>query len=345
MFEHKFRKRRMTLLEAGIIGLGVGEAHITGYNQVPNCVVGALCDCNTDRLESVATSHPGLRLYTSARDLIEDPNVNVVSIASYDEDHFSQICQAISLGKHVFVEKPLCQSSEELNTIRELLAQNTHVRLSTNLVLRSSPRFTDLRTQISEGTFGEIYYLEADYNYGRLSKLVNGWRGKQDYYSVVYGGGVHVIDLLMWLINERIVEVSAVGNAISSAGSDFNNMDMVVATLKFVNGAVGKISVNFGSMTPHFHKVAVYGTSASFENRPGAGLIFKSRDPSSAPEKRKTAYPGAEKHALIPSFLGAILNDETPIVNENAAFDCMSVCFAIEEAVQKSRIVNVEYPN
>ena len=335
----------MSILEAGIIGLGVGEAHIPGYNQVPHCVVGALCDRNTDRLERVSASHPGLRLYTSAHDLIDDPNVNVVSIASYDGDHFTQICRAISLGKHVFVEKPLCQSREELDIIRDLLARNTDVRLSTNLVLRSSPRFIDLRTQISEGAFGKIYYLEADYNYGRLPKLLDGWRGKQDFYSVVYGGGVHVVDLLMWLINERIVEVSAVGNAISSAGSGFKNMDMVVATLKFANGVVGKISVNFGSMRPHFHEVAVFGTSASFENRLEAGLLFKSRHPCSVPEKRVTPYPGTEKHALIPSFLGAILNKETAIVDEHAAFDCMSVCFAIEEAVQNSRIVNVEYPN
>lgn len=335
----------MTYLKAGIVGLGVGEAHIRGYQEFSNCSVRALCDRDTAKLKETAVSYPDVSLYDSANALIDDPEINVVSIASYDKDHFAQVCRAISQDKHVFVEKPLCQSKAELDTIRGLLAEHPGVRLSTNLVLRASPRFMDLRSLISEGFFGEIYHLEADYNYGRLSKLLEGWRGRQEFYSVVYGGGVHVIDLLMWLANDRIEEVSAFGNSISSAGSGFKNKDMVVASLKFAGGAVGKISVNFGSVTPHFHKVSVYGTCASFENRPESGLVYRSREPEAAPEVRNTVYPGVEKHALIPSFLAAILKNESPIVDERSVFDCMAVCFAIEEAVHNSRIVNVEYPN
>lgn len=333
----------MTILQAGIIGLGIGEAHLAGYRQHPDCEVVAICDRNEDKLQEIASRNPGLRLYSSAEDLLDDPKIDVVSIASYDEDHFSQVCRAIASGKHVFVEKPICQSVAELRVIRQLLSENPSVRLSTNLILRASPRFIDLHSLITQGALGQIYYLEADYNYGRLSKLVDGWRGKQDFYSVVYGGGVHIVDLLMWLTNDRIIEVAAFGNSISSAGSGFRNKDMVVATLKFSSGIVGKISVNFGSVTPHFHKVSVYGTDATFENRPDSGLIYRSRNADCDPEKLTSAYPGTGKHELIPSFLSAILRRNTPVVDERAAFDCMSVCFGIEKAVSQSRIVKIDY--
>ena len=91
------------VLKVGIIGLGVGEAHIPGYAQHPYCSLAALCDRDSDRLKVVAERHPETRLYNHADDLLSDPEIGIVSIASYDEDHFEQVCRAISAGKHVFV--------------------------------------------------------------------------------------------------------------------------------------------------------------------------------------------------------------------------------------------------
>ena len=214
-------------------------------------MLSALCDRDSEKLNAVAEHHPAVRLYNHADDLLSDPEINIVSIASYDEDHFEQVCRAISAGKHVFVEKPLCQSAEELVEVRRLLSANPSIRLSSNLIMRAYPRFTALRSAIADGEFGELYFLEGDYNYGRLSKLLDGWRGKQAFYSIVLGGGVHIVDLLMWLADDRIVEVSAVGNTICSAGSGFGNKDMVVATLKFERGIVGKLAVNFERSDDH----------------------------------------------------------------------------------------------
>src|SRR5207244_3826116 len=109
-------------------------------------------------------------------------------------------------------------------------------------------------------------FLEGDYNYGRLHKIVDGWRGKLPYYSVVHGGAIHLIDLLLWLTGERIVEVTARGNQIASRGSSFRNHDFVVALARLENGSLAKISANFGCIHPHFHAVNVYGTRATFQN-------------------------------------------------------------------------------
>ena len=54
--------------------------------------------------------------------------------------------------------------------------------------------------------FGKIYLIEANYNYGRLEKIVKGWRGKIYNYSVTHGGGIHLIDLIIQLTNiQRLV--------------------------------------------------------------------------------------------------------------------------------------------
>ena len=333
----------MTALKAGIIGLGVGESHIRGYEEHPDCSLLALCDIDESKREYLAYRYPEARLYPCAEQLIDDPDVNVVSIASFDEDHFNQICGALTSGKHVFVEKPLCQSQQEMSSIRRLLVDQPSLKLSSNLKLRTCPRFVEVREMIANQAFGQIYYLEADYNYGRLSKLTDGWRGKQKFYSVVYGGGIHVVDLLMWLTNDRVNKVSAFGNDISTSGSEFRHKDMVVSTLSFESGMVGKVAINFGCVSPHFHKLSVYGTNATFENRTHAGLIYKDRDKNIEPIIITSPYPGTEKHSLIPSFLDSIMGIGLAVVDERVVFDSMSVCLAIEQAVNDSKIVTVEY--
>ena len=63
--------------------------------------------------------------------------------------------------------------------------------------MRSSKVFKYVLNQIRAGKFGKIYYFEGDYLYGRLKKLTNGWRGADVNYSVILGGGIHLIDLMI----------------------------------------------------------------------------------------------------------------------------------------------------
>ena len=62
--------------------------------------------------------------------------------------------------------------------------------------------------------FGKIFYIEGDYNYGRVKKITKGWRGKIPFYSVTYGGGVHIIDLITWIVDELPIQVKADSNKI-----------------------------------------------------------------------------------------------------------------------------------
>ena len=154
------------------------------------------------------------------------------------------------------------------------------MRLSSNLILRASPRFVELRKRLAEDVFGRLFNVEADYLYGRLEKLTAGWRGRIPHYSVMLGGGIHIIDLILWLTRDSVTEVVAVGNGIASEGSSFHGRDMASALLTFESGMIGKVSANFGCVYPHFHRLTVYGTKATFENGTDAGRLWRSRDPA-----------------------------------------------------------------
>lgn len=330
------------MLRAAIIGLGVGERHICGYQASPLCRVVALCDIDEEKLRNIGERYPGMALTTSPNEILQNPNIDVVSIASYDDVHRDQIVSALEHGKHVFVEKPLCLTRSEYEDIRVAHARNPDLQLSSNLILRHTPRFIGLRERIGAGELGQIYYLEGDYDYGRLHKLTEGWRGRLTNYSVVHGGAIHLIDLLLWLTGEQICEVFAYGNDISTQGSQYHGDDIVVSVLKFTSGIVAKISANFGSVVPHHHRVCVFGTKGTFSQGHIGATYHWSRDLAARPEQLDDPYPGASKGDMLPSFVQSILQGVPAEVTTQEVFEAMNVSLAIVESLAMGRPVKVE---
>ena len=80
----------MERLRVGIIGLGVGEKHIEAYQRHPGCEVVALCDFSSEKLSAIGSKYPGIPLTDKADDLLQDPDIDVVSIASYDNYHYDR---------------------------------------------------------------------------------------------------------------------------------------------------------------------------------------------------------------------------------------------------------------
>jgi len=329
-------------IKAGIIGLGVGEQHISGYNKHPDCEVVVLCDSVKQKRIDLQKKYPEITIIANPNEILYDPNIDVISIASYDNFHHEQIIKALDNGKHVFVEKPLCLYESEAKEIRKKLNQ-TRLKLSSNLILRQSPRFQYVKELIEKNELGSIYYLESDYEYGRIYKLTNGWRGDIDFYSIVYGGGVHMIDLLLWLTNDTVQEVTSFGNNICTRNTSFKYNDMVVSILYFQSGIIAKVACNFGCVKPHFHALSVFGTNATFINDYSFGKLYKNRNIEEPPKKIMKSYPGINKGDLIYNFVESIIKDKRSDVSENEVFNTMSVCFAIEKSVQTRTKIKVNY--
>jgi predicted dehydrogenase len=98
-----------------------------------------------------------------ARDteILDDPEVDLVCIASYDNFHYAQTMRALEHGKHVFVEKPFVLQEDEARVVYEQLRRHPRLRLSSNLVLRASPRFVDLRRRIDAGELADCSVWRA----------------------------------------------------------------------------------------------------------------------------------------------------------------------------------------
>ena len=328
-------------LKIGVIGLGVGEQHVIGYQRIPNVEVTDICDIDPSVLKIVGDRNDVPNRHQDYKQITENPNIDVVSIASYDNCHAIQAISAFENGKHVMIEKPLALNRHEAEAI--LRAQQDSGRfLSSNLVLRKSPRFQELKNWIAKGYFGEIVTIEGDYLHQILWKLTQGWRGEMEFYCVTYGGGIHMIDLMRWLLDEEIVEVCGMSNKKLTRGSKFNFDDTVTNLLKFKSGTVGRTTSNLGAPRPQIHGLSVYGTEKSFINDTPHAKLFHG-DNSEDIEIVETNYPGIDKFGLLPDFISSIRNGDEPEVSAKDVFRVMDICFACYESLKAKKTVNVDY--
>ncbi len=182
-----------------------------------------------------------------------DKEINLVSIASYDNYHFSQIVKCIKNKKNIIVEKPMCLKISELKKINKLLI-NKNIKILSNLPLRVNSFFLNLKKKIPKNM---IYYMEADYIWGRPNKLLD-WRSKIKDYSITLGAGIHVIDLVMWLLNSRPISVQSFGNNLGTRKTTFKKKSFALFVFEFPNELIVKITANAASIYNHFHELKIF---------------------------------------------------------------------------------------
>lgn len=152
-----------------------------------------------------------------------------------------------------------------------------------------------------------------------------------------------MVDLLLWLTGDEALEVSAFGNQICSKATAFHNNDFTAALIRFRSGMVAKVTSNYGCVFPHFHGLSVYGTDGSYVHERHGGRLYQSRDPNEEPTILTDAYPGVDKSALLFNFVESIVSGRTADVAADDVFRAMSVCFAIERAIESKSVVPIKY--
>lgn len=328
-------------LGVAVIGLGVGEQHALAYRR-SGCALRRLFDLDAARADAAVARLEAAGSAASLREILDDPAIDVVSIASFDDAHFAQVVASLDAGKHVFVEKPLCRSIDELRETRRAWEASGRC-LSSNLVLRAAPLYRWLKAEIEAGAFGELYAFDGDYLYGRIEKITSGWRKDVPDYSVLEGGGVHLVDLMLWLSGQRPDAVSGVGNRICTRGTSFRYEDFAAATFTFPSGFVGRVTANFGCVHRHQHALRIFGTKATFIYDDAGPRLHTSRSPDVPTRVIELDPLPATKGELIPSFVEAVVSGTPMEPDTQHEFDVISACAAAKHAAHSRCRVEIEY--
>ena len=99
---------------SGIIGMGIGEKHLIALNKNKNSIVKYGCDFNNQKITYLKSKYPKIKIVKNENEIFKDKNIDLVSIASYDNYHFRQVLKAIKFNKNIIIEKPLCLTEKNL---------------------------------------------------------------------------------------------------------------------------------------------------------------------------------------------------------------------------------------
>mgnify|MGYP000120859910 CR=1 FL=1 len=330
-------------LKVGVVGLGVGEQHARTFAQHPDCRLRWLYDRDTGRARNLRDVLDEGEVAGSYDAMATDAETDIVSIASNDDDHYAQACIALDHGKHLFVEKPLCRTFREAETLKAKWSAAGKPALDSNLVLRSAPLYRWLIPFIRAGGLGRVYAVDGEYLYGRLHKITHGWRKDVDDYSVLEGGGIHMLDLMLALAEELPERVFATGNRICTEGTDFRYNDFATAIYRFPSGVIGRLTANFGCTHPHHHVIRVYGTKGTFLYDDSGPRLHTSRDPEAKPETRNEDPLPSGKGNLIPGFVDLITSGADTAIQAQRNFDLVCACAAADEALASQQETTIRY--
>jgi predicted dehydrogenase len=331
-------------LGIAVIGLGIGEQHALAYSRLRECSLVRMHDLDARRVEETIERVGQGSAAGNYSAILSDSTIDAVSIATYDDAHAGQVVAALKAGKHVFVEKPLCRSIEELRQIKQAWQVRSSLRLASNLVLRAAPLYKWVRAIIGDGLLGDIYAFDGDYLYGRLEKITEGWRNEVKEYSVMLGGGVHLVDLMLWLTRQKPSLVTAAGNNICTLGTKFRYRDFATGTFHFPSGLVGRITANFGCVHRHQHAVRIFGTRGSFIHDDMGPRLHLSRDPALEASHVGLSPLPATKGDLIPAFVQSIANGKNDMQAQTQhEFDVISCCVAADDALASMKSQTIQY--
>ena len=203
----------------------------------------------------------GLRLYPDLDELLSDPDVDAVVLASPHTQHFDQLMAAAAAGKHVYCEKPFCLTGAGAReALEEFDQRGLTVAIGHNR--RFSPNALALKEMVDAGELGDLVQIEGNFS-ANMSAYSGEWRASRD--ESPAGGmtslGIHVVDMFVNLFGD-IASVQAVSRRVSIP---FDIDDATTVLVEFSGGQLGYLGTV--AATGMLWQVRVFGTK-------GWGEIF-----------------------------------------------------------------------
>lgn len=219
-------------IRIGVIGAGYwGPKLIRNFNEIPGALVAAAADLRPERLDHIRRNYPATRITHDYRELLADPSIRGIVVATPVSTHARLAREALLAGKHVLVEKPLTADSREACDLIDLAAAQG-VQLMVGHTFEYNPAVEYLKQLIESGTLGRIYYINATrVNLGIFQKDIN----------VVWDLAPHDVSILLYLLGMMPERVSARGAAYVQPGIH----DVAYVTLNFPNGVLADIRVSW----------------------------------------------------------------------------------------------------
>jgi predicted dehydrogenase len=203
-----------------------------------------LCDADESRRQEFAARYPRARVTGDFEELLADPELEAVVVATPVVTHYELAKLALEAGKHVFVEKPPAMRAHEMEELCDLAEQRGLVLMPGHLLLYH-PAVNKLKSLVDTGELGDVLCVYSNrQNLGVIRKHEN----------ALLSLGVHDLSVILYLLDEEPSEVWAHGNAFLTEGVE----DIVFCYLRFPSGKIAHMHLSW--LDPHkMRKITVVG--------------------------------------------------------------------------------------
>lgn len=336
--------------KVGIIGYGwAAAAHIDAINGTEQgTVTSVFSSRDLDDVEISALHGSEIKSYKDVNDMIENADIDVVSITSYPNQHREQAIAAANAGKHIILEKPMALNWDDCKAIYEAVQANG-VKACVCFELRHVSQFLTTTHLINEGMIGDIHYGEIDYFHG-----IGPWYGqyrwnttKENGGSSLLSAGCHALDALLLCMGSEVEEVTAYNT--TSKHEIFQKYEYATTTaaiLKFANGSVGKVASVIDCLQPYYLHAHLIGSEGSILDDKIYSTKFGLRD------KEWTSLPMAMADSgdvadhpyqdQFQDFFNAMdKGEDATLTSMKSAYESFRVLFACDKSAEEGRSVKV----
>jgi predicted dehydrogenase len=323
------------MLKVGVFGVGhLGKYHLNNWKEIEGVKLVGFCDPSDLNANEVKKDY-GLKRFKKAEDLIEA--CDAIDIVAPTTEHFELCKKAVLKSKHVFVEKPLCNTMDEAKEIVKL-AKEANIKFQVGHVERFNPALLAAKEHELNPMFIEVH---------RLSQFNP--RGTD--VSVILDLMIHDIDIILSLVKSNVKNVFANGVNVLSDTPDIANVRM-----EFDNGCVANLTSSRISMKKMrkmrlFQKDSYVGID--FLDKKTEIIKYKSPedknvftfdiDTNHGKKTIAVAAPAVKENNAIKmelqSFVNAINNNKTTVVSEVDGFRAMEVAHLILDKINRNQIL------
>ncbi len=265
------------MLNIAVVGAGSwGKNLVRNFASLPHAALYCVCDKDAERLKATAAAYPQARTTSDLDDVLSDGKVDAVVIATDAKFHYEHAGAALRAGKHVYVEKPMCQRVDEAEKLVES-ANSGDRKLMVGHLLLYHPAVTRLKGMVDSGELGEIYYMYTQrLNLGVVRSNENAW----------WSLAPHDISVVNFLFGDTPERVSAQGQCYLQDGIE----DVVFATLYFGDGRMAQIHTSW--LDPHkMRRMTIVGSQkmVTFDDMEAAEKV-KVYDKGATPNLSYSSY-------------------------------------------------------
>jgi predicted dehydrogenase len=220
------------MLRVGVIGCGYwGPNLIRNFSQINRTNVLRIADLDTKRLDRMKNLYPEVQTTTDYKDIINDPDIDIVAVATPVNSHFRLASEALAARKHVFVEKPMTATVEESEKLIAISEENK-CKLMVGHTFLYTAAVKKMKEIVDSGELGDIYYINSQrLNLGLFQQDIN----------VIWDLAPHDISIINYILEMEPSEVTATG------ASHINHAieDVATVSLQYKNNIIAFVQCSW----------------------------------------------------------------------------------------------------